>query len=95
MKYSITINKGNAQESAAFGSVELVSYAVKTADFDTAETYSVELTKVNPENGESVTVASLTADGDTVATVLKAKLSRERKALKGAGVAETTAETAE
>jgi hypothetical protein len=81
-KFSLTISRSDEIETSAFGNVGLVSYAAKTAEFDAAESYTVSLTRKD-ETGNETTITSLTADGDTVSTVLKSKLAKERKGLKG------------
>lgn len=93
-KYTLDITRNGETETSAFGSVGLVSYAAKAAEFASDENYAVNLGKVGAD-GTVETITSLTADGDTVSDVLKSKLARARKAEKGAAGAEDSAEAGE
>lgn len=86
MKYGLLIQstEGVTVADINTGSVELVSYAEKTARHelkDSDNEFRVELTQYGADGaGEGVSLLKLTADGSTVADVLKVRLSGARKA---------------
>jgi hypothetical protein len=87
MLYSLTVTQeptGNTVVQA-IGPFALAAYAAKVAELDAGNEYAVRLTEYNPEVGTSEdarTLLSLAADGETVRTVLDAKIRKERKLVK-------------
>ena len=85
--FSITSEDGDSVVSVSVGSLSLVSYAAKEAsDFLTEdETYAVSFVQFGETDGDSdKTLVALTADADTVNTVVSARLRKLRKLAKDA-----------
>jgi hypothetical protein len=78
--------------ASAFGDLETMAYIAKKAvkEIEGKEgTFVLDLAEVNGFGGTTIrNVVSLTADADVVVTVLKGKLTSERKAGKTAAAAE-------
>lgn len=95
MSYSFTVSLQTLNEeentitetpvvSVVVGSLSLVSYAAREAkDLLSGDNeYSVELLNNDDESGRAI--VRLSADGDTVVTVVGARLAKLRKAAKAA-----------
>jgi hypothetical protein len=96
------ISDGNRSLASAFGDLDTISYIAKKAvkEIEGADgSFSLTLDEVNGFGGTAVRkVVALTADADVVVTVLKGKLTSERKAGKTAaeeGPGETLPEKTE
>lgn len=86
MNYSFSVTSGDDAAHTlvhvSVGSLELVSYAareVKGALLDGQE-YKVSLGEVDENDFPGKTLVALTADGETVNTVVSARLRKLRKA---------------
>lgn len=69
------------------GSLALISYAAREAaelTEDAAGEFRVQLNEIDAEGNPGRLLISLTADGDTVNTVVKTRLAKMRKAEKQA-----------
>lgn len=97
MNYSFSVTEDVTNENAfdenapgtlvhiGVGSLALVSYAareIKDALTAGKTEFSVKLSEVDENENAGKTLLSLTADGDTVETVLSARLRKLRKAEK-------------
>jgi hypothetical protein len=102
MSYSFTVSEQafNEEEntitetpvvSVSVGSLSLVSYAAREARdlLSGDKEYSVELVDNDDETGRAI--VRLSADGDTVTTVVGARLAKLRKAVKASTEAGTEA----
>jgi predicted ATP-binding protein involved in virulence len=84
MSYFIEVVSKATDEvlARAHGDIETVAYHVRKLSLDANETYSAVVSEAEKIGEEAKrTVLSLVADGDTLAIVLKKKLSAEKKAL--------------
>lgn len=102
MSYSFTVSEQTLNEdentitetpvvSVGVGSLSLVSYAAREARdlLSGDKEYSVELVDNDDETGRAI--VRLSADGDTVTTVVGARLAKLRKAVKASTEAGTEA----
>lgn len=101
--YFIEASSDESMLADAFGDIDVVSYVaralidtVKDTEPDvTVRVLAVEGIGANIESEAVRTVLSLTADGDTVATVLKSKLAAERKRVRSESEASDPTRAAE
>lgn len=92
--YRLVISDDVDTYAYAHGTTNIIGYVVRELDLNPEFTYEVSLTETSALAGENVrTVLAITADGDTVVTLLKGKVSKERKAAKAASVESTPEET--
>jgi hypothetical protein len=78
--YRLYVTDEKQTYAATDGSISLVAYTARQLNLDAEHQYDVKLIETDGISGPDVrTVIMLTADGDTVATLLKAKITKERK----------------
>lgn len=91
--YRLVISDDVDTYAYVHGTTNIIGYVARELDLNPEFTYEVSLTETSALAGENVrTVLAITADGDTIVTLLKGKVSKERKAAKAASV-ETPTET--
>jgi hypothetical protein len=81
--YFIEINSGDEKLVKSYGDFPTVAYLAGKTDFSPEREYSVSILRVPriDDHTDATEVVKLTSDGETVAIVLKAKVSTEKKAL--------------
>jgi hypothetical protein len=78
--YRLYVTDEKQTYAATDGSISLVAYTARQLELDAEHQYDVKLIETDGISGPDLrTVIMLTADGDTVATLLKAKITKERK----------------
>ena len=84
--YHIGVYTTDTAQANADGTIDVIGYIANKLELDAETTYTVDLRETDAIGGDSKrTVLNLTADGDTVSTLIASKIRKERKAEREAG----------